>query len=218
MSVTNVSTITDLNAAIVAADAVTTPGTVTIDITGSIALGATALEAINMQSGVTLDLVGNGNTLDGGGTQRGLFVYAGAVDISGLTLADMKAQGGTGVSGGGGGAGLGGGLFVGANVAGDTGDVTLSGVTFASDAAVGGSTTASNFGMGGGGGLGGNGGDSGANIETGGGGGGGAVALAATAATAATPLPTLLLTVVLGPEARLAWCREPGRPAQAGSA
>ncbi len=68
---------------------------------------------------VTLDLEGtdgDGNaqlqTLDGSGDQRGLFIYSGVVNVTDLTLSDMRALGGSGASGGGGGAGLGGGLFV----------------------------------------------------------------------------------------------------------
>jgi hypothetical protein len=162
------STVTDvagLNAAIVAADGVTAAGTVTITLGANISLGTTELEAINLQPGVTLDIVGGGYTLDGGGTERGLFVYAGTVEVSDLTINDTLALGG---SGGGGGAGLGGGLFVGANVAGDPGNVTLADVTFTNDTAQGGN--GGQHADGGGGGLGGNGG-----VEGGGGiGGGGA--------------------------------------------
>jgi Arc/MetJ family transcription regulator len=162
------STVTDvagLNAAIVAADGVTAAGTVTITLGTNISLATTELEAINLQPGVTLDIVGGGYTLDGGGTERGLFVYAGTVEVSDLTINDTLALGG---SGGGGGAGLGGGLFVGANVAGDPGNVTLAGVTFTNDTAQGGN--GGQHADGGGGGLGGNGG-----VEGGGGiGGGGA--------------------------------------------
>ncbi len=90
----------------------------TIDITGQINL-TTDLLAINLESGSSLTLAGtNGSggpavqTLDGEGSQRGLFVYAGNVTLENLTLQNMSAVGGAGGSGGGGGAGLGGGLFV----------------------------------------------------------------------------------------------------------
>ena len=134
------------------------------------------MQAINLHHGVTLDIKGGGHTLDGGGTQRGLFVYAGTVDINNLAINNMKAQGGDGNFGeGGGGAGLGGGLFVGANVTSDPGNVTLTNVTFAKDQAVGGNggPGGRNYDAGGGGGgLGGNGGSSSFLVHTGGGGGG----------------------------------------------
>ena len=128
-----VGTIADLNLAITAANGETTAGIYEIDINSTIALGATPLDIINLASGVTLDIVGNGNTLDGGGGQRGLFVYTGTVDIAHLTLAHMSAVGGNGGSGGGGGAGLGGGLFLASGA-----DVTLHAVTFTGDSATGG--------------------------------------------------------------------------------
>ncbi len=73
---------------------------------------------------MSLTIDGNGATLDGGavngvGGHRGLFVYSGNVTIENLTLSNMNAIGGAGVSGGGGGAGLGGGLFVANNASGD---------------------------------------------------------------------------------------------------
>jgi hypothetical protein len=97
-----ISTIAALNTAIVNDDAITVPGTVTIALSGSIALGSTALDAINLHSGVTLDIVGNSATPDGGTTKRGLFVYAGAATVENLTITNMLAQGGAGAGGGGG--------------------------------------------------------------------------------------------------------------------
>ena len=175
---TTVSTIAELNAAILAADSTFTPGTVTIGLGADIALGGTALLAVNLVAGVTLDIIGNGHTLDGGGSDRGLFVYAGAVTVEDLAINNMLARGGN-ATGGGGGAGLGGGLFVGANVAGDAGRVTLTGVTFSGDAAQGGSSLAANivssyFAGGGGGGLGGDGGS----VQASAGGGGGGIGAA----------------------------------------
>ena len=130
-----------------------------------------ALAAINLQSGVTLDIVGDDNavTLDGNGQQRGLFVYSGVVNITNLTIANTVATGGAGADEGGGGAGLGGGLFVagattpgGGGASGDPGQqvvpvVTLSNVIFKNDSAVGGIGGAggNNGSGGGGGGLGG---------------------------------------------------------------
>ncbi len=176
--------ITSLNALIVAADSAASPASGTthfeIDLSGAIAVSS-GLEAINLKSGVTLDIKGsNGATLDGrnegAGTsygQRGLFVYAGTVTIENLTVENMVAKGGTGGSGGGGGAGLGGGLFIGSNVTGDHGAVTLANVAFLNDSATGGRGGAGNVNgsNGGGGGLGGN----GTTLIHGSGGGGGGV-------------------------------------------
>ena len=150
----SVSTASGLNAAIEQADGLASGSIETITFSSDINLGTTELEALNLAPGVTVDIDGGGNTLNGGGTQRGLFVYAGRVDVSDLTVADTKALGGAGANDGGGGAGLGGGLFIGANVAGDPGAVTLTGVMFSGDSAIGGSGGAGTFGAGGG--LGGN--------------------------------------------------------------
>src|SRR3954470_17763942 len=73
-----VNNIAELNAAILAADAETEAGSIyTIGLLADINLGTTPLWAINLHSGVTLNINGAAHTLDGGGTQRGLFVYAG---------------------------------------------------------------------------------------------------------------------------------------------
>lgn len=134
----------------------------TVTFTGSITLNAPAtLPAINTSSPLIIN--GAGNTLDGGGVQRGFFVYAGTVLIENLTIQNTLARGGTGGIGangsGGGGAGLGGALFVASGA-----HVTVSSVTFGSagnpNSAIGGfgGGTGTGFGAGGGGGLGGNGG------------------------------------------------------------
>ncbi len=130
----------DLNAAIAAANSLAVDaGATTIDVSGSIGLAGMALTAISLNSGVTLDLVGISNaTLDGGGTQGGLVVSSGVVDISGLAIANMTAAGTDGSFGGGGGAGLGGGLFLGSAISLNPANVTLTDVTFSGDAAVGG--------------------------------------------------------------------------------
>ena len=99
----------------------------------------TFMPAINLMAGSTLAINGHGATLDGGDSQRGFFVYAGAVTIADLTLANMRAKGG---DGSGGGAGMGGGLFVA-----DGASVALDNVNFGGDAAQGG-----NGGLSGGGG------------------------------------------------------------------
>src|SRR5687768_3251423 len=109
---TIVTSIAQLNAAIVSAAGVVS-GTVTITLGSNITFSATALQAINLQSGVTLVIEGGGHTLSGSGNQRGFFVYAGTVEINDLAINNMLARGGNGGLNGGGGAGLGGGLFIG---------------------------------------------------------------------------------------------------------
>jgi hypothetical protein len=147
MTTYDVSSLSQLNAAIEAVDAAAAnSGAQTIDIeSGTISL-TSALEAINLNAGVSLTIAGDsGAVLDGGGTQRGLFIYSGDVTVENLTLQNMKAVGGAGGSGGGG-AGLGGGLFV----AGSS-DVTLDNVAFNNDAAKGGAGGSGSDAIGGGG-------------------------------------------------------------------
>jgi Bacterial Ig-like domain len=124
----------------------------TFDFVGNITLGD-QLPAFNLMSGSSVTIEGNNDTLNANGLP-GLFVYSGNVEIDNLTIENAVARGGSGAFGGGGGAGLGGGLFIAS-----AGAVTLSGVSFAHDQAVGGSaaTTSSYVGniLGGGGGLGG---------------------------------------------------------------
>lgn len=121
------------------------------------------LPAINLQAGDSLFIEGNGATLRGDGNERGLFVYAGTVEIANLTITNTVAQGGNGGDGwdaGGGGAGLGGGLFVGANAT-----VVDQNVNFVANAAIGGNGGRANgngyYGLGAGGGMGGLGGTAG---------------------------------------------------------
>lgn len=125
----------------------------------------TDLFAVNLGTGGALTLQGNGHTIDGAHTYRGLFDYAGVLIVHDLTIAGATAQGGRGGGGsadggggGGGGAGLGGGLFVAA-----AGNATLDNVTFTNDSAIGGdggsNTPDSSLAGGGGGGMGGAGGD-----------------------------------------------------------
>src|SRR6516162_4384066 len=66
----------------------------TITFTGDINLTSQLL-AINLASGSTLTIEGSNHVIDGGNTQRGLFVYAGTVTISDLTIQNMVARGGT---------------------------------------------------------------------------------------------------------------------------
>jgi hypothetical protein len=150
--------------------AANTDYTFTFELTGgATTLDITQIDAINLDSGSSLTLVGNGDAIDGQSTQRGLFVYAGTVTVEDLTIANMRAQGGAGAAGGGGGgAGLGGGLFVASGAI-----VTLLDVDFSNDSAVGGKGGGSGpLGSNAGGGGGGLGGDGGARQFTGGGGGG----------------------------------------------
>ena len=67
----------------------------TLNITQNITLtGATTLPAIESAGTVTIN--GGGHTLDGGGVQRGLFVYTGTVAVNNLTIQNAVAQGGNG--------------------------------------------------------------------------------------------------------------------------
>ena len=171
-----------LNQAILAVDSAAAAGAYTIDIAAGANIELTsALEAINLKSGVALDIegLGAGATLDGANAsdvsddQRGLFVYSGVVTIANLTIENMKAIGGGGVSGGGG-AGLGGGLFVAGFGDPDqtvTPNVTLDDVIFSGDSATGGAGGAKGAGLGGGG-LGGAGGVGAGGGGVGAGGGG----------------------------------------------
>ena len=128
-----VSSEAELNAAIDAADGASAGTDYAVTMTTSI-IEASNPNALNLASGVTFTLDGGGNSLDGNGAHRGLFVYAGTVTVQNLTIQNALAHGGHGTSDGGGGAGLGGGLFVAA-----AGHVTLNTVSFATNSAVGGS-------------------------------------------------------------------------------
>jgi hypothetical protein len=115
------------------------------------------LPAFNLAQDASLTINGGNAVLDANGAP-GLFVYSGNVTINNLEIENAVAHGGSTNSGGGGGAGLGGGLFIASG-----GAVTLSGVNFTHDQAVGGHAgiTFPNYGfavLGGGGGLGGAGG------------------------------------------------------------
>ena len=112
------------------------PGTAySITLAGNVGLTAD-LPAINLASGSSLVIDGQGGTLDGGGVARGIYAYAGVVTLRDLTIADAVARGGDGqpgVDAGGGAGGIGGGVFVAQNAA-----VVLDGVVFHHDSAVGG--------------------------------------------------------------------------------
>jgi autotransporter-associated beta strand protein len=145
-------------------------GTASNNIIVNSGVGTITLTSGDLQTvSKNVTIVGNNNTLSGNNQFRGLFIgaFSGTtqtavtVDISDLTIANTKAQGGAGGDRAGGGAGLGGALFV-ANQA----TVTVSNVSLGSNNATGGAGTGLTAGgAGGGGGMGGNGG-------TGGGGGG----------------------------------------------
>ena len=169
-----------LDAAITAVDALpAAPGQgVTIEIeapTGALNL-THDLEGINLAAGITLTIDGNGAVINGGGTARGFFAYAGNVGIENVTLQNLVARGGDGANGGGGGAGLGGGLFVAAGA-----NATLLNVAFSGDQAIGGNGGYGS--LGGGGGLGGSGGATGIGPEGTLGGGGGGIGSSATGGT-----------------------------------
>ena len=129
-----------------------------INITGNITLGVgTTLPAINTTS--PLIISGNNFTINGGGVQRGFFVYAGTVAINNLAITNAAAVGGNSSCCGaaGGGMGAGGALFVASGAS-----VTVSNVSLFSNSATGGAggTAGALRVGGGGGGLGGNGGNS----------------------------------------------------------
>lgn len=183
----SVSTASELSAALaqVYANNVANSSTQnTITLTGDIS--ATSQMMVN----ANVNIVGNGYTLDMNNADRAFFIAGGNVTISNLAIQNGNATGGNGGLGGGGGAGLGGAIFVGSGsyyggVDPTTGvaslaaqgltvpNVTLSGVTFANNTAVGGSvgfTLGDQF-LSGGGGMGGN-ASSGGGGGAGGGGGG----------------------------------------------
>jgi autotransporter-associated beta strand protein len=163
-------------------------GPITITIAPSLTVTPPAQMIVGIASGNTLNILGQGATVNmsaanDGAKDRALFVAWGTVNVSNLTISNAWAQGGTGAGGGGGGAGLGGGLFV-ANGQTITGvsqpptNVMLTNVTFLDNTAAGGAGSnsgGSDLGWGGGGGgMGGNGGSlyDGDLSDAGGGGGG----------------------------------------------
>ncbi|MBN8712264.1 MAG: autotransporter-associated beta strand repeat-containing protein [Verrucomicrobia bacterium] len=155
----------------------------TITLTANIS--ATSQMVVN--ANVVID--GGYFSIDMNNSDRAFFIAGGTVSISNLTIANGNATGGSGGLGGGGGAGLGGAIFVGSGSyyggADSTGpaslaaqgvsapNVTLSGVTFANNQAVGGSVgyiIGDQF-LSGGGGMGGNASTGGGDGAGGGGGG-----------------------------------------------
>ncbi len=122
---------------------------------GTIAL-TSALAQVDLMSGSTLTIEGNGDALDASGANRGLVLDSGALELDALTIENAVALGASGGVGQGGSAGAGGGLFLASGT-----QATLNDVTFANDAALGGAGGAGGEGDyapgggGGGGGLGG---------------------------------------------------------------
>jgi hypothetical protein len=102
-TVINVSDGAALSAAIAQADSNASASYV-INFQNNITLGAAAsntLNAFNTTSNITVN--GGGFTLDGGGVQRGFFIYSGTVRINNLTIANTTAVGGSGSGAAGGG-------------------------------------------------------------------------------------------------------------------
>jgi len=113
-----------------------------INLQNSITLTAgSTLPAFNSTSSVTVN--GNNFTLNGGGIQRGIFVFSGNVAIDNITIQNAQALGGAGGSGsasggsGGGGLGAGGALFVASGA-----NVTVRNVAFTANNAAGGAGAA----------------------------------------------------------------------------
>lgn len=95
----------------------TAGGQYTIDLTTNITLSADRPAIFLAAGSDDLTFLGNGYTIDGANTYRGLMVLGyGTATLQDLTIQNAVARGGNGGSGrlaGGGGAGMGGGLFIG---------------------------------------------------------------------------------------------------------
>lgn len=185
-------------------------GPVTISIDAADFAGNTIHQNFQLVIGLAsantqgLTILGNGATIDMGGSDRAFFIASGAVTIANLTIANGTARGGNGADGGGGGAGLGGAIFVAnsSSVANGAANdnltlptaVTLTNVAFTSNQAIGGAGAGyAVSGQGGGGGMGGSGGngfyyDPGMfDYDQHGGGGGGGFGNQATGGSALAP-------------------------------
>src|SRR5271170_1905864 len=126
------------NAAMAAVTSAPAGSTVTIGITSGFTLTSSLAPIGASNPGVTVDIVGNGQALNGNSQYEGIAVSGAnspTVDISNLTVSNMKAIGGTGASGadgaGGGGLGAGAGLFIASGA-----HATLLNVAFVNDSAV----------------------------------------------------------------------------------
>jgi uncharacterized protein YhjY with autotransporter beta-barrel domain len=181
----DVSNTSQLINAVAQADAAGSGTTVTIDLAANTTFSLTS--QLVLDSAATVQIVGNGSTLDGGGTTRLLQVESGTVNLEGITFQNGSSQGaagaGTGNTGGGGGGGA---LGYGGAILLSGGNLTLTSDQFTSNTAqggAGGGISGNTFGgsqaggNGGGpnGGTGGSLGNTGANggYASGGGGGGG---------------------------------------------
>jgi uncharacterized protein with beta-barrel porin domain len=171
-TVLNVTDGASLSAAIAQADSNASSSYV-INFQNNITLSGAAsntLKAFNTTSNVTIN--GNGFTLDGGGVQRGFFVYSGSVAINNVTIQNTQALGGNGGDGISNGAGAGGGLGAGgALFVASGGAVTVNNVKLLNSNATGGAGAAGSNGDTGGAGFGGGGGGLGGNGSVGSGGG-----------------------------------------------
>ena len=94
--------LTSLNQQIADAEALSS-GTYTITLGGNIDY-STPIDAISLQSGVALTIVGQGDSLIASGTVAGLQVLGGSVTVENLTISGATAKGAAGSIGGGGGA------------------------------------------------------------------------------------------------------------------
>jgi uncharacterized protein with beta-barrel porin domain len=147
----------DWNTAVAAVAAAGSNTTVSINFTGGFTLSSSLAPLATTAGNVTVNITGNNNTLNGASSFQGIEVSganAPVVTISNLVINAMRARGGNGGGGGdgggGGGLGAGGGLFVASGA-----NVTIDGVSFTNNAAVGGNggTAGSHSGGAGGGGL-----------------------------------------------------------------
>lgn len=148
----NVASQADWNTAVATVAAAGAGSTTTINLTGGFTLTSSMAQLQASNANVTVNITGNGQTIDGGPGFQGIVVdgaNAPTVNISNLTIANTAAQGGSGEDGqdgflsgslsygagggGGGGLGTGGGLLVGSGA-----NVTISSVTFTGNSATGG--------------------------------------------------------------------------------
>jgi autotransporter-associated beta strand protein len=148
----NVANQTDWNTAVAAVGAAGSGATVTINFTGDFTLTSSLAALVVTNTGVTVNIVGAGHTIDGASAFQGMVVIGSnspTVTVSNLTVANSLARGNNGTDGqagyfsnalsygsgggGGGGLGAGGGLYVDSNA-----NVTLTSVSFTNTSARGG--------------------------------------------------------------------------------
>jgi uncharacterized protein with beta-barrel porin domain len=148
----DVASQTDWNTAVAVVAAAGAGTTTTINIVSGFTLTSSLAQLQASNANVTVNITGNGQTIDGSSTYQGIVVVgtnAPTVNISNLSVANTAARGGNGENGqngyysgglaygsgggGGGGLGAGGGLLVGSGA-----NVTLASVTFTGNTATGG--------------------------------------------------------------------------------